>query len=103
MYYFIFYLDNGKEVSFISKFILREIFENSGNNPKYIPVLLPHSYEYHVPSILKNSTIYKMPLDFDNLKRRVFGIEKYKLAPLPATRPKMKPKTIGKGIRKFLR
>jgi len=42
-------------------------------------------------------------LDFDNLKRRVFGIEKYKLAPLPATRPKMKPKTIGKGIRKFLR
>ncbi|XP_066910288.1 uncharacterized protein [Clytia hemisphaerica] len=85
----------GKEVSFIMKFILNEIYDLAGNNPKFIPVLFPHGKEDFIPSVLKSATTYKMPVDFDNLRRRVFGIEKYKLAPLPATRPKIIPKVIG--------
>ena len=77
------------------KFILNEIYDLAGNNPKFIPVLFPHGKEDFVPSVLKSATIYKMPVDFANLRRRVFGIEKYKLAPLPATRPKIAPKVIG--------
>lgn len=89
--------DSAKEVAFTMNHILKEIFENAGKNGKFIPVLMPHGKEEDVPLILKGSTIYKMKTDFNDLRRRVFGIEKYKLAPLPATRPNMKPKIIGSG------
>lgn len=76
--------------------ILKEIYEAGGINAKFVPVLF-HGTEAVVPSVLKCATMYKMPHDFDNLKRRVFKEEKYKLAPMPSKRPKITPKVIGSG------
>lgn len=87
-----------KEVSFIMKLILDDIFDKAGVNAKYIPVLMPKHNEEHVPRILQGSTIYRMPIDYEDLKRRVFKVEKYKLAPMPARRPNLKPKEIGNGF-----
>lgn len=91
----ILFIESEKEITFIMKFILNDIYDQAGNNPKFIPVLFPHGKEDYVPSILKCSTIYKMPIDFNNLRRRVFQTEKYKLAPPPTVRPKITPKIIG--------
>ena len=73
-------LENAKDVSFIMKLILDDIYANSGLNAKYIPVLLPKSKEDHVPFVLRGSTIYRAVDDFQDLLRRVFKVEKYKIA-----------------------
>lgn len=76
-----FILEKAKDISFIMNMILKEIYTAGGINAKFIPVLFPHGDEDIVPCILKCATIYKMGHDLDNLKRRVFKEEKYKLAP----------------------
>ena len=93
------------------KLILDEIYVNGGANAKYIPVLMPKSTEENVPFILKCSTIYKLRQDYDNLVRRVQGIEKYKLAPVTERKIVLKAKSISPGgfdifrlaVRKYLK
>ena len=77
------------------KLILDEIYVNAGVNAKYIPVLLPRNTDDNVPMVLKGSTIYKIPQDYEDLERRVFKVEKYKIAPLAKKKPLLEPKEIG--------
>ena len=85
------FLEKAKEVSFVMKLILDDIYINAGMNAKYIPVLLPKSSVDDVPFILRGSTIYRMPQDYEDIERRVFKVEKYKISPVACKKPNLKP------------
>ena len=98
-------LEKQKKISFIMNLILNEIYDKGGTNAKYIPVLFGRSREDVIPGVLRYSTSYKMPIDLSDLVRRLYKVEKYKLAPMPARRPAIKPKVIGggNGLLRFLK
>ena len=81
------------------KLVLDEIYGRGGLNGKFIPILLAKQGRVeHVPFILKASTIYKIPVEYDDLKRRIKGVEKYKLDPVNRKRPELQPINISDAL-----
>jgi len=66
-----------KELLFVRRQILNDIYNQPANVNKYIPILLPSNKESYVPKYLKCSKIYHMPEHKQNLCRRIFQFEKH--------------------------
>lgn len=77
--------------------VLSEIYEASGKNSKYIPVVFNSKTCKidHVPQLLKTYTIFTMERDLKKLQYRIWDKEMYKLAPLPKNPPILKQIVIG--------
>lgn len=86
-----------KRVAFIMHIVLSEIYEASGKNSKYIPVVFNSKTCKidHVPQLLKTYTIFTMERDLKKLQYRIWDKEMYKLAPLPKNPPILKQIVIG--------
>ena len=82
--YIVLDLDRKREVNFVMKLILNEIYDKGGSNAKFIPILFAHCTEFDIPSVLRCASSYKMPHDLPNLVRRMKNLEKYKLQPSKA-------------------
>ncbi|XP_065646402.1 uncharacterized protein LOC100205192 isoform X2 [Hydra vulgaris] len=75
--------EKSKEISFVSKLILNDIFARK-NLSKYIPILLPNLCNVDsIPLVLQGATKYKFPEERNKLINRILKRENFVLPVMP--------------------
>jgi hypothetical protein len=64
----------GKGANFEGHLILQTFYDDSTLNRKFIPLVFPDAKRDEVPLSLRGSTSYQIPVEYDSLKRRLFGV-----------------------------
>jgi hypothetical protein len=64
----------GKGANFEGHLILQTFYDDSTLNRKFIPVVFPDTTQDEVPLALRGSTSYQIPVEYDSLKKRLFGV-----------------------------
>uniref|UniRef100_UPI00358FD8B8 E3 ubiquitin ligase TRAF3IP2-like isoform X2 n=1 Tax=Myxine glutinosa TaxID=7769 RepID=UPI00358FD8B8 len=82
------------QTRFIYQQLVNEYISNGSKNFRLIPVLFPGSRKDHIPTWLKNTSIYHWPLNQEDILRRVCRIEKYSIPP-PGPLPIIVSKSLG--------
>ena len=71
--------ESHKELMFCLHYILKDIFRNKGVNRRYIPILTEETQNKFIPKILLSPKRYMVPLETEELVRRILSVENFAL------------------------
>lgn len=83
-----------KELMFCLHYILKDVFRRNGINRKYIPMLTDKTQSSFIPKALISTKRYTIPLEKEDLVRRIFGVENVELPSVPKERKKFFPRIV---------
>ena len=83
-----------KELMFCLHYIIKDIFRKVGVNKKYIPILTDKTQINSIPKALTSPKRYTIPLEKEDLVRRIFAVENFELPALPKEKKKFSPRLV---------